>query len=100
MTEGAIPALALFAAYQFAGILAVILANGVRGRPLVKSLAHSWYSRWYLHIAAHGYGDMIWISPQRPLPTDWAFFPQYPGLIRALSTILPFTPGQAALLIS
>ncbi|WP_227026051.1 glycosyltransferase family 39 protein [Streptomyces fodineus] len=100
MPEGALPALALFAAVRFAGILVVILANGVRGHPLVKSLAHSWDSRWYLHIAAHGYGDKIWISPQGAVQTDWAFFPLYPGLIRALSTILPFTPGQAALLIS
>ncbi|MEV6115378.1 hypothetical protein AB0L59_23420 [Streptomyces sp. NPDC052109] len=99
--EGALPALALFAAVRFAGVLTVILANAVRGHPLVKSLAHSWDSRWYLHIAAHGYGDKIWISPQGAVQADWAFFPLYPGLIRAMTTVLPFlTPGQAALLIA
>lgn len=98
--EGALPALALFAAVRLAGILLVIITNAVRGHPLVKSLAHSWDSRWYLHIAAQGYGHKIWITPQGAVQSDWAFFPLYPGLIRALTTVLPFTPGQAALLIS
>jgi hypothetical protein len=77
----------------------VIVTNAVRGHSLVRSLAHSWDSRWYLHIAAQGYGHKIWITPQGAVQSDWAFFPLYPGLIRAL-TVLPFTPGQAALLIA
>lgn len=98
--EGALRALALFAAVRVAGILVVILTNAVRGHPLVKSFAHSWDSRWYLHIAAQGYGHRIWITPQGAVQSDWAFFPLYPGLIRALSTVLPLSPGMAALLIS
>ncbi|MFG3203521.1 hypothetical protein [Streptomyces sp. NPDC048192] len=98
--DGALPALALFAAVRLAGILVVVLTNAVRGHPLVKSFAHSWDSRWYLHIAAQGYGHKIWITPQGAVQSDWAFFPLYPGLIRALTTVLPFTPGQAALLIA
>jgi hypothetical protein len=98
--EGALPALALFAAVRLAGLLLVVITNAVRGHPLVKSLAHSWDSRWYLHIAAQGYGHKIWITPQGAVQSDWAFFPLYPGMIRALTTVLPFTPGQAALLIS
>ncbi|MEU8033890.1 glycosyltransferase family 39 protein [Streptomyces sp. NPDC049099] len=98
--EGALPALALFVAVRFAGVLAVILMNAVRGHPLLKTLAHSWDSRWYLHIAAQGYGHKIWITPQGDVQSDWAFFPLYPWLIRALTTVLPFTPGQAALLVA
>ncbi|MEV6839278.1 glycosyltransferase family 39 protein [Streptomyces sp. NPDC051133] len=98
--EGALPALALFAAVRLAGILVVILANDVRGHPLLRTLAHSWDSRWYLHIAAQGYGHKIWITPTGAVQTDWAFFPLYPALIRALTTVLPFTPGQAALIIA
>ncbi|WP_374116006.1 hypothetical protein [Streptomyces sp. CoH27] len=98
--EGVLPALALFAAVRFAGILVMILTNAVRGHPLVKSLAHSWDSRWYLHIAEYGYSHKIWITPQGSVQADWAFFPLYPGMIRALTTVLPLTPGQAALLIS
>ncbi|MEV5876455.1 glycosyltransferase family 39 protein [Streptomyces sp. NPDC052101] len=98
--EGALPALALFAAVRLAGVLVVILTNAVRGHPLVKSFAHSWDSRWYLHIAEHGYGHLIWITPQGAPQSDWAFFPLYPALIRTLTTVLPFTPGQAAILIA
>ncbi|GGS76733.1 membrane protein [Streptomyces cinerochromogenes] len=98
--QGFLPALALFAALRLAGILAVVLANALRGRPLVGNLAHSWDSRWYLHIATHGYGHLIWITPQGAVQTDWAFFPLYPALIRALTLPLPLTPGQAALLIA
>ncbi|MEU3032308.1 hypothetical protein ACPCBC_11505 [Streptomyces incarnatus] len=98
--EGAVPALALFACVRFAGILAVIVTNALRGHPLVRTLAHSWDSRWYLHIAAQGYGHKMWITPQGAVQTDWAFFPLYPALIRALTTVLPLTPGQAALLIA
>ncbi|MEU8974033.1 glycosyltransferase family 39 protein [Streptomyces monashensis] len=98
--EGVLPALALFVAVRFAGVLTVILTNALRGHPLVKTLAHSWDSRWYLHIAAQGYGHKIWITPTGAVQADWAFFPLYPGMIRALTTVLPLTPGQAALLIS
>ncbi|KUN01150.1 hypothetical protein AQI95_32255 [Streptomyces yokosukanensis] len=98
--EGALAALALFAAVRLAGIVMVIVTNAVRGHPLIRSFAHSWDSRWYLHIAAQGYGHRIWITPQGAVQSDWAFFPLYPGLIRALTTVLPFSPGQAALLIA
>ncbi|GHI01876.1 hypothetical protein AQI88_17045 [Streptomyces cellostaticus] len=98
--QGALPALALFAAVRLAGVVVVIVTNHLNGHPLVRSLAHSWDSRWYLHIAAHGYGHLIWITPTGGVQADWAFFPLYPGLIRALTTVLPLTPGQAALLIA
>jgi hypothetical protein len=91
----------LFAAVRLAGVLAVMVANHLGGHPLTRSLAHSWDSRWYLHIATHGYGRLIWISQAGAVQTDWAFFPLYPGLVRALTTVLPFvTPGQAGILIA
>lgn len=98
--EGALPALVFFTAVRLAGLLAVILTNALRGRPLVRNLAHSWDSRWYLHIATHGYGRLIDVTPGGAVQTDWAFFPLYPALIRALTTVLPVTPGQSALLIA
>ncbi|MGW0998434.1 hypothetical protein [Streptomyces sp. NPDC002520] len=101
MAHGAPLALALFAAVRLAGVLAVIVADHLAGHSLTKSLAHSWDSRWYLHIAAHGYGRFIWITKAGAVQTDWAFFPLYPGLVRAVTTVLPFvTPGIAALLIA
>ncbi|MFF7755392.1 hypothetical protein ACFZCP_40680 [Streptomyces sp. NPDC007971] len=98
--QGALRVLALFAAVRLAGIVAVVFTNHLAGHPLFRSLAHSWDSRWYLHIAAHGYGHLIWITQTGGVQADWAFFPLYPGLIRALTTVLPLTPGQAALLIA
>ncbi|ANP52645.1 hypothetical protein J2Z21_000157 [Streptomyces griseochromogenes] len=98
--QGALPALALFAVVRLAGVVAVIVTNHLTGHPLVRSLAHSWDSRWYLHIAGHGYGHLIWITQTGGVQADWAFFPLYPGLIRALITVLPFTPGQAGILIA
>ncbi|MFF4044926.1 hypothetical protein [Streptomyces sp. NPDC001816] len=98
--DGALPALALFAAVRTAGILVVIVANHLTGHPLVRSLAHSWDSRWYLHIATQGYGHLIWITPSGGVQADWAFFPLYPGLIRALTTVLPLSPGQAGLFVA
>ncbi|MEV7687910.1 hypothetical protein [Streptomyces bungoensis] len=98
--EGARTALALFAAVRLAGVAVVIAVNHLTGRPLVRNLAHSWDSRWYLHIATHGYEHLIRITPTGGVQIDWAFFPLYPGLIRALDTVLPLTPGEAAVLVA
>ncbi|MEU6816826.1 hypothetical protein [Streptomyces sp. NPDC046860] len=98
--HGALLALALFAAVRVAGIAAVISANALTGRPLVRSLAHSWDSRWYLNIAAHGYGRLIWITPTGGVQSDWAFFPLYPALVRAADTVLPVGLAAAALLVA
>ncbi|MCS0604820.1 hypothetical protein NX794_26915 [Streptomyces sp. LP11] len=78
----------------------MVLANGLRGHPLVRNLAHSWDSRWYLHIADRGYGHLIYITPDGAVQTDWAFFPLYPALIRALTTVSPLTPGQAGMVLA
>ncbi|MER7841206.1 glycosyltransferase family 39 protein [Streptomyces sp. NPDC096040] len=98
--SGLVTALILFVAVRIAGVGAVVLANHFTGRPLVRNLAHVWDSRWYLHIATYGYGDLIEITRRGAVQADWAFFPLYPGLIRALTTALPLTPGQAALLVA
>ncbi|MCG7208368.1 hypothetical protein [Streptomyces arenae] len=94
------PALALFVAVRLAGVAAVALAGHATGRPLFRNLAHAWDARWYQHIAVHGYGDLIEITRRGAVQTDWAFFPLYPGLIRALVTVVPVTPGKAALLVA
>ena len=101
LLPGAGPALALFASIRLAGVVAIALANHAAGHPLLKGLAHSWDSRWYLHIAEHGYGTHIHVlATTGAVQRDWAFFPLYPGLIRAVYSVLPITPGAAALLIA
>ncbi|MFF7977071.1 mannosyltransferase family protein [Streptomyces sp. NPDC007905] len=97
---GVVPALALFAAIRLTGVTVLALLAALTGRPPLKSLAHSWDSVWYLHIAKHGYGTRIHISATGALQRDWAFFPLYPVLIRVLSRVLHVGPGAAALLIA
>ncbi|MFJ8792623.1 hypothetical protein [Streptomyces sp. NPDC102462] len=97
---GLLPALALFVAVRAAGVVAVVVTSRLYGRPVTKNLAHSWDSNWYLHIATHGYGHLIWITPTGDVQTDWAFFPLYPTLVRAVTAVLPLSPGGAGLLIA
>lgn len=97
---GVLPALAVFVSVRAVGVVAVAVTSLLAGRPLTKNLAHSWDSAWYLHIAAHGYGRMIWISKTGEVQTDWAFFPLYPALVRAVTAVVPLTPGAAALLLA
>ncbi|MFI9650405.1 hypothetical protein ACIHAA_29570 [Streptomyces sp. NPDC052040] len=101
LVPGAARALALFAVIRLAGLAAVALANERMGQPLLRGLAHSWDSRWYLHIAQHGYGTQTHVlATTGAVQRDWAFFPLYPALIRAGYTVLPLSPGAAALLIA
>jgi hypothetical protein len=101
LLPGAARALALFAFIRLVGIAAIALANNLAGHPLFKGLAHAWDSRWYLNIAEYGYGTHVYVlATTGAVQRDWAFFPLYPGLIRAVYTVLPISPGAAALLIS
>ncbi|MFI2200231.1 glycosyltransferase family 39 protein [Streptomyces sp. NPDC020192] len=97
---GVLRALALFAVVRLAGVAVVVAVDAIAGRPFGKSLAHAWDSVWYLHIAEHGYGTQVRITSTGAVQTDWAFFPLYPGLIRALSDLVHLTAGQAGVLIA
>ncbi|MER6570809.1 hypothetical protein ABT288_32635 [Streptomyces sp. NPDC001093] len=97
---GVLRALAVFGAVRLAGVVLLIVADAVAGRPFGKSLVHTWDSVWYLHIAEHGYGTQLRITSTGAVQTDWAFFPLYPALIRALRGLLPLTAGQAGLLVA
>ncbi|EST19231.1 mannosyltransferase family protein [Streptomyces roseochromogenus] len=97
---GVLRALAVFAAVRLAGVVLTVMVDAVAGRRFGKSLAHRWDSVWYLHIAEHGYGTQLRITATGAVQTDWAFFPLYPWLIRALRGLLPVTAGRAGLLIA
>ncbi|MFJ9930284.1 mannosyltransferase family protein [Streptomyces misionensis] len=97
---GARRALALFGAVRLAGAALVVAVNVLTGRSVLKGLAHSWDSVWYLHIATHGYGTRVHITDAGAVQTDWAFFPLYPALIRAFDHVPLLSPGVAALLIA
>ncbi|MFC4961140.1 hypothetical protein ACFPFX_33105 [Streptomyces mauvecolor] len=95
----AAPALGLFAAARLTGLLVVAAAAWHRGFSPRARLATSWDADWYVRIAAHGYGRTLsW--PDGSVQSDLAFFPLYPGLIRAVTTVLPVTGGTAGLIVS
>ncbi|MFF6997708.1 hypothetical protein ACFY93_22490 [Streptomyces sp. NPDC008313] len=97
--RAALAALTLFAAARIvgAGVLALV-ARAADKHPLAL-LGHSWDSVWYLAIAADGYGRTLHYRPWLT-NSDLAFFPLYPGLVRAAGAVLPVSGGTAALLVS
>ncbi|MGW2485785.1 hypothetical protein ACWCV9_01015 [Streptomyces sp. NPDC001606] len=92
--------MAVFAAVRLAGAALVALVSRLSGHSALKGLAHSWDSVWYLHIATHGYGTRLHITQSGAVQTDWAFFPLYPGLVHAVTALLPLSPAQAAVLLA
>ncbi|MFI8517657.1 glycosyltransferase family 39 protein [Streptomyces sp. NPDC085481] len=95
----AAPALGLFAAARLTGMLVLALWAWHVGRSPRALLAKSWDSDWYTHIAAHGYGRTLhWADGGEQ--SDLAFFPLYPGLVRAVTGVLPVSGGTAGLLLS
>ncbi|MEU6883495.1 hypothetical protein [Streptomyces sp. NPDC046712] len=95
----AAPALGLFAAARLTGMLVLAAWAWHIGRSPRALLAKSWDSDWYTRIAAHGYGRTLhW--PDGAVQSDLAFFPLYPGLVRAVTTVLPVAGGTAGLLLS
>ncbi|MFC8080187.1 hypothetical protein ACFUN8_32185 [Streptomyces sp. NPDC057307] len=95
----AAPALGLFAAARLTGLLALCLWAEHIGRSPRQLLTHTWDSTWYTRIASQGYGHTLYFS-DGAVHSDLAFFPLYPGLVRAATTVFPIGGGTAALLIS
>ncbi|MEV5598191.1 hypothetical protein [Streptomyces sp. NPDC052496] len=97
----AAPALALFAAVRFAGVLCTALWAWRTGRHPRSLLGATWDSNWYLGVARYGYGSP---APRHMWPpdalADLAFFPLYPGLIRGLSAVVPIGALNAGLLLA
>lgn len=59
-----------------------------------------WDCGWYLDIARHGYSLEPTNNPPRFDEANWAFFPLYPLLARALAWISPLPELDAAILLS
>ncbi|MFE6128338.1 glycosyltransferase family 39 protein [Streptomyces sp. NPDC056437] len=95
----AAPALGLFAAARLTGLLVMAGWAWHIGRSPRAIIARAWDSDWYMLIAEHGYGRTLY-WPDGAVQSDLAFFPLYPALIRAVTTVLPVTSGTAGLLIA
>ena len=95
----AAPALGLFAVARLTGLLVMAGWSWHIGRSPRAIIARAWDSDWYMLIAEHGYGRTLhW--PDGTVQSDLAFFPLYPALVRAGTTVLPVTSGTAGLVIS
>ncbi|MGW3493882.1 hypothetical protein [Streptomyces sp. NPDC001020] len=91
-------ALTLFVAARLSGALVLATVAWSSGKQPLALLGRSWDSLWYLEIAAHGYGySRYGVIGAR---SDLAFFPLYPGLIRAVTTLTPLDGSTAGLLVS
>ncbi|MGK5730556.1 hypothetical protein [Streptomyces sp. URMC 124] len=97
----AAPALAFYAAARLTGMATMAAWAWWIGRHPRTLLGHSWDGIWYAGIARHGYGLIL------PSPTsrgvvfnDLAFFPLYPGLVRAVSTVTPLSVVGAGLVVA
>ncbi|HZD98504.1 MAG TPA: glycosyltransferase family 39 protein, partial [Micromonosporaceae bacterium] len=56
---------------------------------------------WYIDIAAHGYDKVLTYGPDGvPHTTNLAFFPLYPGMIRAVAEISPLSYVWAGLVVA
>nr|WP_063762190.1 mannosyltransferase family protein [Streptomyces bicolor] len=79
--------------------VAVVAATALAvGKRPIGLLSRSWDSVWYMGIAAHGYGHTK--HEYGLVFSDLAFFPLYPALIRAATTVTPLDGGQAGLVVS
>jgi hypothetical protein len=94
------PALGLFAVVRLAGVTVVAAVAWATGdRHPLALLGHSWDSLWYLGIAAHGYGRTLHFEPG-VVHSDLAFFPLYPALVRAVTSLTPLGGGAAGLVVA
>nr|WP_093612753.1 hypothetical protein [Streptomyces indicus] len=92
-------ALGLFAAARCAGILVLAAVARRTGQDTFGLLGTSWDARWYVGIAAHGYGRTLHFGPE-VTQSDLAFFPLFPGLVRAVTAVLPVSGPAAGLLVA
>ncbi|MEF9884979.1 hypothetical protein [Streptomyces sp. P9-A4] len=87
----AAPALLGYLAVRLLGLAVLTRWAHLKGHGLLPLLAGSWDSLWYLDIAGHGY------TAEPSYPRNLAFFPLFPGLVRALSAVLPGSRAALAL---
>ncbi|WP_369368943.1 hypothetical protein AB5L52_20710 [Streptomyces sp. CG4] len=92
-------AVSLFLGARLTGAAVLALVAHSVGKHPLTLLARSWDSVWYLGIAAHGYGHDL-PSHHPGVHSDLAFFPLYPALVRAVTTLTPLGGGTAGLLLS
>jgi hypothetical protein len=84
--RAAAPALAGYLAVRLVGLLVLLAAAQRAGRSLPGLLGRN-DGNWYIDIAAHGYDTSITYGAKGLVNTNIAFFPLYPALIRAVTSV-------------
>ncbi|MBT2384100.1 hypothetical protein [Streptomyces sp. ISL-11] len=97
----AAPALALYAAARLTGMAVMAGWAWWIGRHPLTLLGHYWDGIWYAGIARHGYGLVLpSLTTHGVVFNDLAFFPLFPGLVRAVTTVMPVGPVVAGLFVA
>ncbi|MFI1004371.1 hypothetical protein ACIP10_34370 [Streptomyces galbus] len=96
----ALPALVVFLSVRLAGMIMAALWSLHVGRHPRTVFGLAWDGHWYWHISQYGYGLIIQPQGGHRVHSDLAFFPLFPGLVRAVDTVLPIGPVNVALLIA
>ncbi|MCD0482075.1 hypothetical protein LO771_06505 [Streptacidiphilus sp. ASG 303] len=99
--RAAAPALLGYAAVRLTGVLVLAWWAHRRGGHLGDLLARSWDSVWYLGIADHGYDTALPApGPDGKSLSNLAFFPLYPGIVRAVSALTSLSSPTVGLVAS
>lgn len=93
------PSIAGFVAIRLLGLIALAVWAGARGKSAHTLLSARWDSLWYVRVIERGYDFKLRTADGRTL-SDMAFFPLFPWLEKAFSTVLPLSPADAGLLVS
>ncbi|MFB7371087.1 hypothetical protein ACFC0D_14725 [Streptomyces sp. NPDC056222] len=93
-----------YLACKVLGVSWIAMQSSESDKSLATMLGYVWDAQWYLGIAQNGYGQAELIPGYGGGPAgrwqDLAFFPLYPGVVRAVSEVLPMTIVGTALLIT
>ncbi|WP_406349196.1 hypothetical protein OHA44_36555 [Streptomyces sp. NBC_00144] len=96
----AAPALVLYAVARLAGLAVAATVALTTHRPVWAALGDTWDSRWYAHIARHGYGTVVPGRLPGTTRSDLAFFPLFPSLERAVAGLFPISLTIAGLIVA
>jgi hypothetical protein len=93
------PGVVGFAAVRLIGFLALVAR--LTPAQLRRHLMSRYDSAYYVDIAQHGYGAVLHHACETQGPhCQYAFFPFYPALIRAMYAVLPVAPRELALAVA
>jgi hypothetical protein len=96
----AAPALLAYAGMRLLGVAVLWWWAQSLGVGVLELLGERADATWYTALAQDGYDEQIPVKDGKPAPSNLAFFPLYPGLIRLVGGVLPVSLPNAGLLIS